>query len=80
MEKVNDVMDMLNRGELFTSNGQDIFVMRKDKISCYRNGSKFVMSIDDFLDLYSQTNFYVYKEEVLVDEEKDEAYYRYYKK
>lgn len=83
MIKVNNIreaFDYLKEGELLTSNGKDQFILRKQKVIRSFEGNMFSLSIDDFIDIYSNTTFYLYEDVQVVDEEKDEAYYRYYKK
>ena len=40
-----------------------------------------MLTLEDFRDLYQEKTFFVFKEEgVYIDNDKDEAYYRYYRK
>lgn len=84
MEKLNNLgeaIEYLKSNAILTSNGTDQFVYRKGKISRYFGGSSFSLSIDDFMLLYAKTDFYLYQNSTNeIDEDKDEAYYRYYKK
>lgn len=83
MQKLNDInetMSYLNDGDIVTSNGKDQFVRKDNKICHYNNGNHYNLDIKDFMELYRKTNFYLYEEPFLVDEKKDEEYYRYYKK
>ncbi|MBR0461154.1 MAG: hypothetical protein IJJ00_00340 [Erysipelotrichaceae bacterium] len=84
MEKINSINEViahLKDRELLTGNGKDIFVYKKDKVYRYFNGSSIAMSPEDFISLYGQETFYLYEENgVYIDEEKDEDYYRYYRK
>lgn len=83
MEKlrdINEALAYLKQGDIVSSNGKDQFIIRNKKICHYDNGSFFSMNVSDFLDLYKNNNFYLYEDSVYIDEEKDEAYYRYYRK
>jgi len=82
MQKLNGVIEAisyLKEGEIITSNGKDQFVMKNKKIYHY-GSSHFGLSVDDFKQLYKTSDFYLYEESVEIDDTKDEAYYRYYKK
>lgn len=83
MQRINDINETiayLNEGDIVTSNGKDQFVMKDKKIYRYDAGSKYGLSLNDFVELYRKTNFYLYEESFSIDEKKDEEYYRYYKK
>ncbi|MDO4197575.1 MAG: hypothetical protein Q4D13_01130 [Erysipelotrichaceae bacterium] len=83
MERLNDINETLNYlrdGAIVTSNGKDQFVFKKERICCYDNGTHYTLDIKDFTDLYKKTVFYIYEDSVEIDLDKDEAYYRYYKK
>ena len=83
MQKLNDInetLTYLSDGDIVTTTGKDLFVMKNKKISRYFNNNRFVLELNDFVSLYKNTNFYLYEESIDIDESKDEAYYRYYKK
>ncbi len=83
MEQLRDVSEALSYlkdGEIVTSNGTDRFIMKNDRIYYYDNGTRFSLSEKDFLQLYRLNRFFLYEESVEIDETKDEAYYRYYRK
>ena len=83
MEKLKDIREalaFLNDGDIITSDGKDQFLLREKKVYRYADGSRYVLSIGDFKELYEKTVFYLYEDSVTVDETKDEAYYRYYRK
>ncbi|MBQ0036791.1 MAG: hypothetical protein KBT35_07745 [Firmicutes bacterium] len=83
MEKLKDIAEAvayLKQGDIVTSNGKDQFILRNKKICRYDNGNFFSMDPKDFLDLFKSSNFYLYEDSAYIDEEKDEAYYRYYRK
>ena len=84
MEKLNSINEALlylKDNEILTTKRKDFFVFKKGKIYRYFNGSSFVVSLEDFKTLYENETFYVYEEDgTTIDNEKDEAYYRYYKK
>lgn len=83
MQRLNDIKEVLSylgEGEIVTSNGKDQFVMKNKIIYRYSDGSHYGLNINDFSDLYRNSNFYLYEEPIEIDEKKDEEYYRYYKK
>lgn len=83
MEKLKDIheaIDYLKQGDIVSSNGKDQFIIRNKKVYRYDDGNTYSLPLNDFLDLYRNSNFYLYEDSAYIDEEKDEAYYRYYKK
>lgn len=83
MEKIQDIKDALSyirQGEIITTNGKDQILFKKDKVYCYSDGSHYNLDLSSFIELYKNTNLYLYEEQVEIDEKKDEEYYRYYKK
>lgn len=84
MEKINGINEAIFRlkdKEILTTNLKDFFVYKNKRVYRYFNGSAFSITLEDFLDLYKNTDFYIYEDEsVYIDAEKDEDYYRYYKK
>ena len=80
LNNINDTLEYLRQGDIVTSNGKDMFILKEDKVYRYDEGTHYGMSIKDFVDLYSKNTFYLYEESVEIDESKDEAYYRYYRK
>ena len=83
MQKLNDIteaIDYLREGDIITGNGKDLFILKNDKVYRYNEGTHYGMSIKDFMELYNKNTFYLYEESVEIDEDKDEAYYRYYRK
>ena len=83
MEKLNDIGEAiayLKQGDIVSTNGKDQLILKDKKICRYNDGTYFSLSLNDFLDLYKNSNFYLYEDSKYIDEEKDEAYYRYYKK
>ena len=80
LRDINEAMAYLKEGEILTENGTNRFVLRDDRISCYENGTRFSLELDEFRELYQKNSFYLYEETVQIDEDKDEAYYRYYRK
>ena len=80
LSSMKEVLSCLKEGDLLTSNGKDRFVMKGDRVFCYIDGTRFSMTVEDFAELYMKNRFYLYEESVEIDESKDEAYYRYYRK
>ncbi|MBQ3295021.1 MAG: hypothetical protein IJH00_00835 [Erysipelotrichaceae bacterium] len=83
MLKLHDIAEAvsyLNEGDVITSNGKDQFVLKNEKICVYNEGTRFFLEPEDFVQLYKKSTFYLYEESAEIDETKDEAYYRYYRK
>ena len=80
LKDINEVTNYLKQGEIVTSNGKNQFILKNKKIYCYSDGTHYNLDFKDFVDLYLNETFYLYEEEVLVDDKKDEEYYRYYRK
>lgn len=81
LESFELVLDALKHGEFLTVNGYDRFFQKGDIITYLCNGSSFKLKIDDFKAIYHKDTFYVYEDNnVFIDNDKDEDYYRYYKK
>ena len=75
-----EIISLLKSGYILTSDGKDFFVMKKERIHHYHDGSHYSLTIDEFLSLYKNNSFFIYEETVEIDDKKDEEYYRYYKK
>lgn len=80
MKDINEALDYLMQGEVLTCSGKDMYVYKNEKIVYYNEGTRFNMNINDFMQLYRKNSFYLYEETAEIDLDKDEAYYRYYKK
>ena len=80
LNDINEAIGYLREGDIITGNGKDLFILKNDKIYRYYEGTHYSMSIKDFMELYNKNTFYLYEESVEIDESKDEAYYRYYRK
>lgn len=80
LENINKVLEELKNGEILTSNGTNLFYLKDNKVRIKDNNSSYYLEIEDFINLYKKTIFTYYKNNETIDENKDEAYYRYYKK
>lgn len=84
MEKIESfelVLDYLKERVLLTTNGKNTFVLRKDRVICRQEGSSYKLTLEDFRQIHGKDVFYVMEDrDAFIDESKDEAYYRYYKK
>lgn len=84
MEKLNNIQEAilaLKDKEILSTNKKDRYVFKKNNIYVYNNGTSFVLTLDDFKELYKEKTFYIFEEEgSFIDNDKDEAYYRYYRK
>ena len=80
LRDINEAISYLEEGEILTENGTNRFVIRDDRVGCYDSGTRFSLDLKEFKKLYQKNSFYLYEETVQIDEDKDEAYYRYYRK
>lgn len=83
MEKIKDIneaLKYLKQGDIITCQGNDLFILKANKVACFVDGSNYSLNIPDFIDLYKNNTFYLYEESVEIDLDKDEDYYRYYHK
>lgn len=83
MEKIKDIneaLEYLKQGDIITCQGNDLFILKANKVACFVDGSNYSLNIPDFIDLYKNNTFYLYEESVEIDLDKDEDYYRYYHK
>lgn len=78
---IEEAINELKNGEVLCTNFNNQFIYKKEKIVHYFNGSVISMNIDNFIELYGNELFYLYEDNnTYIDESKDEAYYRYYRK
>ena len=83
MRKMRDISEAilyLKDGEILTGSGKERFILKQEKVYCYNDGTRFSLTEDEFLQLYQKSSFFLYEETAEIDETKDEAYYRYYRK
>ncbi|MBQ1508220.1 MAG: hypothetical protein IIZ47_02255 [Erysipelotrichaceae bacterium] len=80
LESMREVLEALKAGEILTTNASDLFQYKKGMIRVRNAGTRYSLSLEDFLDLYQHNTFFLYSDDNAIDEEKDEAYYRYYRK
>lgn len=81
LENISEVLEALKNHEILTINKEDFYILKNNKICCYKKGTSFMLMIDDFIDLYKTKTFFIYENEnVFIDDDKDENYYRYYRK
>ena len=84
MKKIENQEDMLcylkQKQRLYIAK-DDFFIMKDDNIYEFNKGSRFILSYEDFIALYEQKDFYYLEDDnSFIDNDKDEAYYHYYKK
>ena len=77
---IGDVLDYLRDGAIITKTGKDQYVLKGEGVVCYSNGTRYSLDLKDFYEMYKKTIFFIYEDSVEIDQDKDEAYYRYYKK
>lgn len=79
MEKIQtfeEVKYYLKNYEIVTSDSKDVFYYKDGYVIRKFNGSIFKLKFEEFVDLYSETNFYLLEEnQETVDLEKDKEYY-----
>ena len=76
-----ELLDFLKDGVVLCTKSNNRFVYKKDRVWCYFEGNAFPLSEEDFLELYKKEKFYVFEDSTNeIDEDKDYAYYRYYRK
>ena len=81
INNIDEVIEYLNDGLVLINEKGMKFVKRKDNIQYFYNGSAFKLKIEDFKDLFKDDKFDIYEDnDVIIDDQKDEDYYRYYKK
>ena len=84
MKKIENQEEMLcylkQKQRLYIAK-DDFFIMKDDNIYEFNKGSRFILSYEDFIALYEQKDFYYSEDDnSFIDNDKDEAYYHYYKK
>ena len=77
---IGDVLDYLRDGTIITKTGKDQYVLKDERVVCYSNGTRYSLDLKDFYEMYKKTIFFIYEDSVEIDQDKDEAYYRYYRK
>ncbi len=83
MEKLKDireVIEYLKDGAIITSGKGDHFILKEGRIHHYNKGTHYSLTVDEFRELYEKNDLGLYEEAFEIDETKDEAYYRYYRK
>lgn len=80
LENIYDVIEELNKGEYLSTDGLNIFFMKNNKIRIKSQNANYYLELEDFIKLYKNVVFFIYNNDILIDENKDEEYYRFYKK
>lgn len=81
-----EVIDYLKKGYLLVIFNKDklvYFTKYKDSIKVYNQNYHYLLSIDDILNLYKNSDFYLYtglENEIEIDNDKDIEYYRNWNK
>ena len=60
LETFTEVLLSLKDKEVLTTNKKDRYILKKDKIYVYKEGTSFVLTLEDFRDLYQEKTFFVY--------------------
>ena len=84
MEKIDsfeETLMYLKDKAVITSDGHNLFYLSNGYVVNKFNGSSVKMKKEDFIELYRDETFYLKEDNsIFIDDEKDEDYYRYYKK
>ena len=84
MEKIDsfeETLMYLKDKAVITSDGRNLFYLYNGYVVNKFNGSSVKMKKEDFIELYRDETFYLKEDNsIFIDDEKDEDYYRYYKK
>ena len=84
MEKIasfEEVLLYLKDKAVISTNGKNMFYLKDGNIIHKFNGNSISIKKEDFIALYKDEEFYLLDDDgAYIDEQKDEAYYRYYKK
>lgn len=66
-----------NGGHLYTED-KSLIVKKKDSYAIYREGTRFYLKEEDFIELYKDSIFYLSNEkDIYIDMSKDEEYYNF---
>ena len=84
MEKIDsfeETLMYLKDKAVITSDGRNLFYLSNGYVVNKFNGSSVKMKKEDFIEFYMDETFYLIEDNsIFIDDEKDEDYYRYYKK
>ena len=84
MEKIDsfeETLMYLKDKAVITSDGRNLFYLSNGHVVNKFNGNSVKMKKEDFIELYKDETFYLKEDNsIFIDDEKDEDYYRYYKK
>lgn len=84
MEKINsfdEVLLYLKDKAIITTDGKNMFYLKGGKVIHKFKGNFLSLKKEDFISLYSDEEFFLIEDNsVYIDDNKDEDYYRYYKK
>ena len=84
MEKINsfdEVLLYLKEKAIITTDGKNMFYLKDGKVIHKFKGNSLSLKKEDFISLYSDEEFFLIEDNsVYIDDNKDEDYYRYYKK
>ena len=80
IKNITEVIEYLKDGAIITSGRGDHFLMKEGRIHHYDKGTHYSLTIEEFKELYEKNDLGLYEPSFEIDETKDEAYYRYYRK
>ena len=78
IETFDEVLEYLKSNMVVTTAERNRFVLRNGKIASFYRGNRIVMSLEDFISLYSKCDFYEYSDDSCeIDPLKDAEYYSF---
>ena len=78
IETFDEVLEYLKSNMVITTIDHNRFVMRNQKVVSFHRGNRIVMSLEDFINLYRDLEFYEYADESCeIDPLKDKEYYSF---
>ncbi len=81
IETFKEVILYLNDGAILSTFSVREIYLKDKKVHFSFDGNGFVLTMEDFMNLYRNETFYLMEDdEFAIDESKDEDYYRYYRK
>ena len=60
LKDINETVAYMKDGDIVTSNGHDLFVMKNSKVYRYFDNNRYALNVNDFIDLYkNNVNFVI---------------------
>ena len=75
---ISKALELLKSGFILVDERPDnYYILKGDIIIHHHKGSRFKLSLDDFIVLYAKQKFYIYEAPIGVDDIKDQEYYAF---